>query len=105
MEEKTIYVIPKNYDFKPKLFGMIEYRLGIFITILTLTLIFIFNNINIPAVTKIQIILILNIPILMVGTIGVRGEKLFDILKILLVYYLKPKLYFYSKIGYIATKK
>ena len=48
---------------------------------------------------KLQIIIIIIVPILMIGTIGVRGEKFFDILKLLLFYYLKPKVYFYSKNG------
>ncbi len=92
------YIIPKNYDFKPKLFGIIEYRLGIFLVILTLSLIFILHNINIPAMIKIQIIIITLTPIIMIGTIGVRGEKLFDIIKMLVIYSLKTKVYFYSKV-------
>lgn len=91
------YIIPKNYDFKPKLFGIIEYRFGIFVLSLSLILIFILNNINILAIIKIQILLLIIIPILMIGTIGVRGEKLFDILKILLFYALKQKVFFFSK--------
>lgn len=91
------YIIPKNYDFKPKLFGIIEYRFGIFILSLSFILIFILNNINILAIIKIQILLLIIIPILMIGTIGVRGEKLFDILKILLLYALKQKVFFFSK--------
>lgn len=99
MSEKPKYIIPKNYDFKPKLFGVIEYKLGVFLSSLILFLVIIFQNINISAIMKLQIIIIVVIPILMVGTIGVRGEKFFDILKLLLSYYLKPKIYFYSKIG------
>ncbi len=99
MDEKTKYIIPKNYDFKPKLFGIIEYRLGIFISVLTLFLIIIFQSFKIAAIMKLQIIIIIIVPILMIGTIGVRGEKFFDILKLLLFYYLKPKVYFYSKNG------
>ena len=99
MSEKPKYIIPKNYDFKPKLFGVIEYKLGVFLSSLILFLVIIFQNINISAIMKLQIIIIVIIPILMVGTIGVRGEKFFDILKLLLSYYLKPKIYFYSKIG------
>lgn len=91
------YIIPKNYDFKPKLFGIIEYRFGIFVLSLSFILIFILNNINILAIIKIQILLLIIIPILMIGTIGVRGEKLFDILKILLLYALKQKVFFFSK--------
>ena len=91
------YIIPKNYDFKPKLFGIIEYRFGIFVLSLSFILIFVLNNINILAIIKIQILLLIIIPILMIGTIGVRGEKLFDILKILLLYALKQKVFFFSK--------
>ncbi len=99
MEEKIKYIIPKNYDFKSKLFGIIEYRLGIFLSALILALIIIFRGFNISAIMKLQIIIIIVVPILMIGTIGVRGEKFFDILKLLFSYYLKPKVYFYSKNG------
>lgn len=99
MKEEKKYIIPKNYDFQPKLFGIIEYKLGVFITCLILTLILIMYNLNIPAIAKLQIIIIINVPIVMIGTIGVRGEKFFDILKLLLSYYLKSKVYFYSKTG------
>lgn len=97
MEKEVRYIIPRNYDFKPKLFGLIEYRLGVFVTGLILVLILIFHNINIPAILKIQIIIVINMPILMLGTIGVRGESLFDIIKLLLSYYFKQKIYFYEK--------
>lgn len=99
MKEKVKYIIPKNYDFKPKLFGIIEYKLGVFVSALILILILIFKNINIAAIMKLQIIITIVAPIIMLGTIGVRGEKFFDIFKLLLSYYLKPKVYFYTKIG------
>lgn len=99
MDEKVKYIIPKNYDFQPKLFGIIEYKLGIFITALILILIMIMHNINMPAITKLQTVITIIVPIIMIGTIGIRGEKFFDILKLLLSYYFKPKVYFYFKLG------
>lgn len=99
MKEEVKYIIPRNYDFKPKLFGIIEYKLGVFVSALTLALIIIFQNIKMVAIMKIQIIIVIIVPIIMIGTIGVRGEKFFDILKLLFSYYLKPKIYFYFKEG------
>ncbi len=100
MEKNIRYIIPKNYDFKAKLFGLIEYRLALFISGLTLFLILIFQNINIAAILKIQIIIIIDLPIIMIGTIGIRGENLIEILKILILYLLKQKVYFYEKSSY-----
>ena len=99
MDEKTKYIIPRNYDFKPKLFGIIEYKFGIFVSALTLLLIIILQNFKMVALMKIQIIIVIIVPIVMIGTVGVRGEKLFDIIKLLFSYSLKPKVYFYFKEG------
>lgn len=99
MNEKIKYIIPKNYDFQPKLFGIIEYKLGVFLTTLILILIILLHNLELMAITKLQIIIIVIVPILIIGTVGIRGENFFDIFKLLLSYYLKPKVYFYFKVG------
>lgn len=91
------YIIPKNYDFKPKLFGLLEYKFGVFLLILSYLLILIFQYINIPVERKIEVFLVITVPIFLTGTIGMNGESFFDFLFLLFSYWQKNKIFFYFK--------
>ena len=67
------FIIPQNYKFRAKLFGIIEYQTAILIAIwgglIFLLVNFLFNNLNI----KLFIFIILFFPGLIFSIIGVNG--------------------------------
>lgn len=91
------FIIPQNYNFKSKLFGVIDYS-TIILNIVWYGFIFsilylLFNNWNI----KIFLLISLCFPITLFSFIGFNGEPLPYVLRYLLKYILRPKLYLYKK--------
>lgn len=100
------FIIPQNYNFRPKIFGMISYSTAI---LNALWLIFIFTVINFFFKNiKIKIILVisLSLPLILFSIIGLNNESIFYILKYLLSYLIRPKIYLYEKSKiHLALKK
>lgn len=91
------FIIPQNYNFKNKLFGIIDYS-TIFFNILWYGFIFIilnalFNSWNI----KIFLLISLCFPITLFSIFGFNNEPIVYVFKYILKYILKPKLYLYKK--------
>lgn len=91
------FIIPQNYNFKNKILGIIDYStafLNLFwYTTVFLILNFLFNNWNI----KIFLLISLCFPITLFSIVGFNGEPIFYVLKYVIKYILKPKLYLYKK--------
>lgn len=91
------FIIPQNYNFKNKIFGIIDYSTAIFniicygITFAILQLLF--NNWNI----KIFLLISLCFPITLFSLVGFNGEPLVYVLKYITKYVFRPKLYLYKK--------
>lgn len=90
------FIIPQNYDFSSKLFGVIDYSTVIF-NILWSFLIFcvisfFVNNFYI----KIFIIIILCFPVLLFSIIGFNHENILYVAIYILKFFLKPKVYLYK---------
>lgn len=91
------FIFPQNYNFKNKLFGIIDYSSLIFNIIWNL-IIFLFTNLlfknnNI----KIFIFIIFSLPILLFTIFGFNHENILNVFIYLIKYIKRPKIYFYSK--------
>lgn len=91
------FIFPKNYNFKSKLFGVIDYSTAILnlfwiIFIYFLSNIF-FNNLNI----KIFFIITLCFPLLIFSIVGFNNENILCVIIYFSKYLFRPKLYLYNK--------
>lgn len=91
------FIFPQNYNFKNKLFGIIDYStliLNIIWNLIIFILINLFiNNINI----KIFIFVIFSLPILLFSIIGFNHENILNILIYLIKFIKSKKLFLFSK--------
>ena len=91
------FIIPQNYNFKNKIFGIIDYSTAIlnviWYSIIFIILHFLFKNWNI----KIFLLISFCFPITIFSVVGFNGEPIIYVFKYLLKYFLKPKLYLYKK--------
>ena len=90
------FIFPQNYNFKNKLFGIIDYS-TIFLNIIWDLIIFIFinifNNLNI----KIFLFFILCFPLLLFSISGFNGESILYVLSYISKYLLKQKIILFKK--------
>ena len=91
------FIFPSNYNFKNKLFGIINYS-TIIINIIWYSFVFclinlIFNNINL----KIIFFSIFSVPFFIFSIVNNRNENIIIVFTYLFKYLFKPKLYFYKK--------
>lgn len=99
-EEQEIlgeFVFPQNYDIKPKILGIIEVEtLFIYIMIVVLTY-FITSFLTENIILKIQILIITLLPPLILMVNGIKGESLIYVVKYMIKYFFKKKVYLYQK--------
>ena len=91
------FIIPKNYNFKNKLFGIIDYTTAIFNTIWNVLLYFILKNIEITMSIKICIFSSLSFPVLLLTLIGFNNESPIYTIKYLLNYLKSQKVFLFKK--------
>ena len=91
------FIFPQNYNFKYKIFGVIDYSTVIFniiwYSIIGGILQLIFKSWNI----KIFLLVSLCFPITLFSFVGFNGEPLVYVLRYLVKFIIKPKLYLYKK--------
>lgn len=90
------FIFPQNYNFKSKLFGVIDYNtifLNLFWDLLVFIFINIFNNLNI----KIILFFILAFPLLLFSLSGFNGESITYVIKYILNFIMKEKILLYQK--------
>ena len=92
-----IFIFPKNYNFKPKLLGIIEYSTAIFDAILALVLYFILNFFIQDISTKLSIFIMLFFPVLLISILGINKESVLTILKYLYKFFKNQHIYLYYK--------
>lgn len=91
------FIFPQNYDFKNKLFGMIDYSTT-FINLLWDVFIFILVNLIFNDLTiKIFIIIIFCFPLLLLSLTGFNGENILYVLSYLMRFLFRQKLFLYKK--------
>ncbi len=91
------FIFPQNYDFKNKLFGIIDYSTA-FVNLIWYAFILIlvhllFHNLTI----KIFTFIIFCFPLLLFSFAGFNGENIIYIFSYLIRFLLKPKLFLYKK--------
>ena len=91
------FIFPKNYDFKNKLFGIIDYS-TVFINLIWFGFVFIlinlfFHNLNI----KIFLFILLCFPFLLISISGFNGENFVYVFRYIFTFFVKQKLFLYLK--------
>lgn len=91
------FIFPKNYNFKPKLLGFIDYSTAIIDTIIGVIIYFlvnsIFNNIN----TKIYVFIALFLPILLISILGINKESFISVFKYMIKFIKNQNIYLYKR--------
>ncbi len=91
------FIFPKNYNFKPKLLGFIEYSTAILDTIIGIILYFlvnfIFTNLNI----KIYVFVSLFFPIILISILGINKEGFICIFIYMSKFIKNQNIYLYNK--------
>ncbi len=91
------FVFPKNYNFKPKLLGFIEYSTAILDSIigfLVYTFVnFAFTNINI----KIYVFISLFLPILLISILGINKESFLTVFRYIFKFFKNQNIYLYTR--------
>lgn len=92
------FIIPQNYNFKNKIFGLIDYSTAIFNIIWYSLIFFIINLLFKDWNIKIFLLICFCLPITLFSILGFNGEPILYVLKYILKFIFKPKLYLYKKI-------
>ena len=90
------FIFPQNYNFKNKLFGVIEYStiiLNLIWDLFIFIFINIFNNLNI----KIFLFFILCFPLFLFSITGFNGESIIYVIKYIFNFLIKQKIYLFKK--------
>ena len=98
------FIFPQNYNFKNKLFGVIEYS-TIFLNLIWDIFIFIFINLFHNINIKIILFFILCFPLLLFSLTGFNGESIIYVLKYISNFIIKQKLYLFRKSPWIFCPK
>ena len=91
------FIIPQNYKFKNRIFGIIDYSTAVLNIIWNTILFFIFKNLQIILTTKIFIFSALSFPVLLLTIVGFNNESPLYTIKYLIRYIRRPKLYLFQK--------
>ena len=91
------FIFLQNYNFKNKLFGIIDYT-NLFLNIkwnfyIYFIIKFLFNNITI----KIFVFIVFSLPFLLFSIFGFKQENILSIFLYIFKYYRNHRLYLYSK--------
>lgn len=91
------FIFPQNYDFKNKIFGIIDYPTAI-VNVLWYAFIFFIVNIFFTSINiKIFIFISLCFPLLLFSFSGFNGENFVYVFLYMYKFALKQKLFFYGK--------
>lgn len=96
--------ITKNYNIKPKIWGIFEYYSFIFTLILALILFQVLNILRVEIFLKIQIIIIVLLPILIMSANSIENENPLYILKYTFKFLIEEKTYVYTR-TYLLKEK
>lgn len=90
------FIFPQNYNFKSKLFGVIDYStifINLFWDLIVFIFINLFNNLNV----KIFLFFIFCFPLLLFSFSGFNGESITYVFSYILKFLLKQKLLLFQK--------
>lgn len=91
------FIFPQNYNFKYKLFGIIDYISAIINLIwggiIYILINFFFRSIQI----KIFMFIIFVLPVLIISIVGINGENILNVFIYIIKFLIKPKLMIFNK--------
>ena len=91
------FIIPKNYKFKAKLLGLIDYQTAVLDSIWAGILFFFVNAIFTSITMKVYFFIGLFVPFLLFSIIGINNENIISVLIYIFKYYKKQKIYLFKK--------
>lgn len=91
------YIIPKNYDIKPKILGTFNFY-SLLITLIAVIITYVIISLfDITFINKISICIIINLPIFLLLNFGIESENILFIILYLMIYMFSKKVYLYDK--------
>lgn len=97
MIEEIEYVIPKNYDIRPKILGIIEQEALILFLIVNILFFVIINNLINNIFIVLELMIIISLPQAIILVNGINGENIVYVIKYMAIYIFKKKVYLYEK--------
>lgn len=94
------FIFPQNYDFKNKLFGFIDYSTVIFNLIWDGFILLILNLFFSSLSVKVFLFIVFCFPLFLLSIAGLNGENFLYVFYYLFRFFIKQKLFFYSKKRY-----
>lgn len=91
------FIFPKNYDFRPKLLGFIEYSTAIIDSILGILIYSIVNFIFKDIDLKIYFFIAFFFPILIISILGINRENFISVFIYMFKFFKNRKVYLYNK--------
>ena len=90
------FIIPKNYNFKSKILGFIDYPTAIFNLIWAIVLYLLANIFFYSIWSKIYFFVALFIPVLIFSIVGFNQENILYVIKYTFKYFFSQKIYLYK---------
>lgn len=90
------FIFPQNFNFKNKIFGIIDYPTAIFNVIYFLLIWFTCNLFISNLTAKIMVIIFLYLPVFLLSVIDFNHENILYFFWYMLKYLFKPKIYLYK---------
>ena len=91
------FIIPKNYKFKNKIFGIIDYPTAIIDIVWDVFIYFLLRNIHTNISIRIFIFTLLSFPILLITIVGFNNESPIYTLKYVVRFLIRQKVYLFKK--------
>lgn len=91
------FVFPKNYSFKSKILGFIDYSTAILDSIVGISLYFLINLFIKKLSTKIYLFIILFLPFFLISILGLNHESFIQVFKYMYKFIKNQNIYLYDK--------
>lgn len=91
------YIFPLNYKYSEKLFGIIEYKVLLPLSIYGAILLLLLSHLNIDFFFAFSIFIILFFPPLLLSINTINGETIFSFLFAIIAFEKNSKVYLYKK--------
>lgn len=91
------FIFPKNYNFKPKLLGFIDYSTAIIDTVIGIIIYFLVNTLFSSIDIKIYVFVSLFLPVLLISILGINKENPINVFKYMIKFIRNQNVYLYKK--------
>ena len=91
------FTFPKNYSFKPKVLGFIDYSTAIVDLIFAIIIYFIINIFSITLSTKIYLFISFYFPFFLISILGISKESFFSVFIYMFKFIKNQNIYLYNK--------